>query len=87
MKSNEKLKVCVYAIDLPLVKEGGGERLSPGKGLMTHVWTNGSQWSYLLIQPHYFTSIKYVCPDRSVLPPQTLMQVNNMLIRRLGGGP
>lgn len=58
----------------------GGE-LGPGKGLMTHVWTNGSQWSYLLIQPHYFTSIKYVCPDRSLLPP-ALMQVNNMLIRR-----
>lgn len=46
-----------------------GVQFGPGKGLMTHVWTNGSQWSYLLIQPHYFTSIKYVCPDRSLLPP------------------
>lgn len=44
-----------------------GLKLSPGKGLMTHVWTNGSLWSYLLIQPHYFTSIKYVCPDLSLL--------------------
>lgn len=42
---------------------------SVGKGLMTHVWANGSQWSYLLIQPHYFTSIKYICSDRSLLPP------------------
>lgn len=33
----------------------------PGKGLMTRVWTNGSQWSYLLIQPQYFRGIKYVC--------------------------
>lgn len=46
-----------------------GLELGPRKGLMTHVWTNGSQWSYLLIQPHYFTSIKYVCPDRSLPPP------------------
>lgn len=36
---------------------------------MTHVWTNGSQWNYLLIQPHYFTSIKYVSPDRSLRTP------------------
>lgn len=55
---------------------------SVGKGLMTHVWANGSQWSYLLIQPHYFTSIKYICSDRSLLPPPALTQVNNMLIRR-----
>lgn len=37
---------------------------------MTRVWTNGSQWSYLLIQPQYFRSIKYVCLDRS-LPPSS----------------
>lgn len=45
-----------------------GFQLGPGKGLMTRVWTNGSQRSYLLIQPQYFRSIKYVCLDRS-LPP------------------
>lgn len=47
-----------------------GPGKGPGKGLMTHVWTNGSQWSYLLIQPQYFRSIKYVCLDRS-LPPSS----------------
>lgn len=45
---------------------------------MTHVWTNGSQWSYLLIQPHYFTNIKYVCPDPSLHPnPKASQQRTN----------
>lgn len=54
----------------PAKEEWGwvGFQFRPGKGLMTRVWTNGSQWSYLLIQPQYFRSIKYVCLDRS-LPP------------------
>lgn len=41
------------------VRTGGEWRVEirPGKGLMAHIWTNGSQWSYLLIQPHYFTGI------------------------------
>lgn len=64
-----------------------GFELGPGKGLMTRVWTNGSQWSCLLIQPQYFRSIKYVCPYHSRPPtptstPKVRMQVNNMLIRR-----
>lgn len=56
----------------PAKEEWGwvGFQLRPGKGLMTRVWTNGSQWSYLLIQPQYFRSIKYVCLDRS-LPPSS----------------
>lgn len=86
--SQYNLSLYIHYLEPCSGPDGGGLEkwagldLSPEKGLMTHVWTNGSLWSYLLIQPHYFTSIKYVCPDLSLftlLP--TLMQVNRLLIR------